>query len=87
MSCPELEKIHRQFCKFALNVPISATNLGIYGELGRFPLNVNRYTTVIKFWSKLTKCKDRLPLLYDFYIIRFESLKWARNVQITNFLN
>ena len=47
MSCPELEKIHRQFCKFALNVPTSATNLGIYGELGRFPLNVKRYTRVI----------------------------------------
>ena len=40
MSCPELEKIHGQFCKFALNVPTSATNLRIYGELGRFPLNV-----------------------------------------------
>ena len=57
-SCPELEKIHRQFRKFALNVLTSATNLGIYGELGRFPLNVKRYTRVIKFWSKLTKCKD-----------------------------
>ena len=86
MSCPELEKIHRQFCKFVLNVPISATNLGVYGELGRFPLNVKRYTRVIKFWSKLTKCKDWSPLLYDCYTIqRFESLRWARNVQ--NILN
>ena len=33
MSCPE---IHREFCKFALNVPTSATNLRIYGEMGRF---------------------------------------------------
>ena len=67
---------------FALNVPISATNLGIYGELGRFPLNVKRHTRVIKFWSKLTKCKDWSPLLYDGYTIqRFESLRWARNVQ------
>ena len=27
----------------------------IYGELGRFPLNVKRHTRVIKFWSKLAK--------------------------------
>ena len=85
MSCPELEKIHRQFCKFALNDPTSATNLGIFGELGRFPLNVKRYTRVIKFWSKLTKCKDWSPLLYDCYTIRLESLRCARNVQ--NILN
>ena len=34
----QLEIIHRKFCKFALGVPRSATNLASYGELGRCPL-------------------------------------------------
>lgn len=33
----ELEIIHRRFCKFALGVPRSTTNLACYGELGRTP--------------------------------------------------
>ena len=35
-----IELIHRKFCKFALNLPLSPTNLGVYGELGRMPVCV-----------------------------------------------
>ena len=35
-----IELIHRKFCKFALNLPSSATNLGVYSELGRMPLYI-----------------------------------------------
>ena len=34
-NCNAIELIHRKFCKFALNLPSSATNLGVYSELGR----------------------------------------------------
>ena len=34
----ELEIIHRKFCKFALGLPRTTTNLACYGELGRYPL-------------------------------------------------
>ena len=32
-NCNAIELIHRKFCKFALNLPSSATNLGVYSEL------------------------------------------------------
>lgn len=33
----DLERIHLKFCKKLLNVKISASNVIVYGELGRFP--------------------------------------------------
>ena len=38
----DLEVVHRKFCKFALGVPNTATNLAVYGELGRVPLEIRR---------------------------------------------
>ena len=34
--------IHRRFCKFALGLPTSATNIAAYGEIGR-----GRYTSTV----------------------------------------
>ena len=36
----EIEIMHRDFCKFILNVPPSATNVGVYGGLGRKPMQL-----------------------------------------------
>jgi hypothetical protein len=35
-----LEKLHVKFCKLLLNLKISAPNHMLYGEPGRYPLNV-----------------------------------------------
>ena len=45
----ELEVVHKRFCKFALGVPRSATNLACYGELGRTPLMIKRKVSLIKY--------------------------------------
>ena len=37
----EIEILGRKFCKFILRVPSSATNLGVYGELGRKPIQIS----------------------------------------------
>ncbi len=49
----ELERIHLKFCKTILGVKTSTSNAGIYGELGRFPLYIQRYTRIVKYWGKL----------------------------------
>ena len=49
----ELERIHMKFCKRALGVKLSTSNAGIYGELGRYPLYVARYTRIVKYWVKI----------------------------------
>ena len=49
----DLEVVHRRFCKFALGVPNTATNLAVYGELGRVPLEIKRRGAIIKYWLQL----------------------------------
>ena len=49
----EIERIHMKFCKRILGVKSSTCNMAIYGELGRYPLYINRYTRIIKFWCKI----------------------------------
>ena len=44
----ELELIHRRFCKFALGLPRTTTNLACYSELGRYPLKIRWNVQVIK---------------------------------------
>ena len=49
----EVERIHLKFCKQLLHVKTSTCNMAVYGELGRYPLYVNRYTRMIKYWCKI----------------------------------
>ena len=49
----ELERIHMKFCKRILGVKLSTSNAGIYGELGRYPLYIARYTRIVKYWFKI----------------------------------
>ena len=65
----EIERVHRRFCKFALGLPQSATNLAIYGELGRCPLEVRRKAIVVKFWLRLATNWDISPLLKEAYLL------------------
>ena len=32
--------------------------MGIYGELGRYPLYINRFVRVIKYWLKILSTKN-----------------------------
>ena len=49
----DLERVHLKFCKIILGVKQSACNDAIYGELGRYPLYINRFVHIIKYWFKL----------------------------------
>ena len=80
-----IERIHLKFCKTLLNVKMSTSNMGVYGEMGRYPLYINRYSRIIKFW-----CKTRLSTnilvasLYDSLLTTANSGKknWAYNVKL-----
>ena len=48
-----LEKLHRKFCKMVLKLRSSTPNVMIYGETGRFPLEVMVKIRMIKYWSRI----------------------------------
>ena len=41
-----IEKVHLMACKRFLGVPLRTPNKVVYGELGRYPLFCEQYTTV-----------------------------------------
>ena len=68
-----IERIHTSFCKKALRLKRSTSNSFIYGELGRTPLKVDRYYSIIKYWLRMVMYKPN-PLVYQLYIIESQSL-------------
>ena len=45
----EQERLHLQFCRLILGVGSKATNMAIYGELGKFPLFLKAMKQMWKF--------------------------------------
>jgi len=54
----DIERVHLKFCKRILNVKLSASNAAVYGELGRYPLYINRYCQIVKYWTKVTTTEN-----------------------------
>jgi hypothetical protein len=48
-----LEKVHLKFCKMILHLKATTPNCMIYGELGRYPLDIDIKLRNILCWAKL----------------------------------
>lgn len=55
-----IEKVHLQFCKRILGLRSSTPNFMIYGELGRYPLELGIKQKMLNFWCKLVKNPNKL---------------------------
>jgi hypothetical protein len=53
-----LDKVHLKFCKIILHLKATTPNCIIYGELGRFPLDIDIKLRNILYWAKLITGKD-----------------------------
>ena len=55
------EKVHVKFCKMILGVKKHTSNIACRAEMGRFPLHLEMYVSMIKYWLRLNKTpRDRL---------------------------
>ena len=82
--CKDIERIHLKFCKILLKVKSSTCNVGVYGELGRYPLYINRYSRIIKFWCHVLQSNNILILkLYNSLVASCNNGKtnWAKGVK------
>ena len=50
-----IEKFHLSFLKCLLEVKISTPNCFVYGELGVYPLLIERKIRIVKYWLKIVK--------------------------------
>ena len=44
-----------KFCKRLLGVKLSTSNVGVYGELGRFTLSIGRQIRILKYWFQVNR--------------------------------
>jgi hypothetical protein len=53
-------KIHLKFCKRILNLRLTTPNYMVYGELGRYPLDIRVKLRMVSFWTKLVQSENKL---------------------------
>lgn len=63
-----IERMHLKYCKYVLCLKKSTPDIMVYGELGRFPLYIEIYCRIIKYWLKLINGKSS-KLVYKLFFI------------------
>ena len=58
----ELEVVHTGFLKKTLGVKLQTSTLAVYGECGRFPLELRQKELTLKYWRRLLKLPIDNPL-------------------------
>jgi hypothetical protein len=53
-----LERVHLKFCKLLFNLKTSTPSYMIYGELERYPIEIDVKVRIISFWTKLCCGKE-----------------------------
>lgn len=76
-----IEKVHLKFCKRILNVRKSTPNFMVYGELGRFPLDIDIKLRMVSFYSRLLKNENKLScivfkLMFNLHFDNVCNFKW-----------
>jgi hypothetical protein len=58
-----IEKVHLQFCKNVLKVRSTTPNYMVYGELGRYPMEVMVKRKIVLFWNNLLCDSNKLSFI------------------------
>ena len=89
--CKNIELIHCKFMRKILGVKKSTNLDGLYGELGRYPMEINRKLLTVKFWIKIME-KPESSMVKKIYLMlkrdadadnNYNNLNWAYHVKQT----
>ena len=78
-SADAVERVHLNFCKKVLKIKKTTTSNIVYGELGRFPLQLQRYFRIINYWLKIV-CHKGNPLVCKMYDSLYKRLNEDENI-------
>ena len=85
----DIEIIHTKFLRKILCVNKSTNLVGLYGELGRVPLNVLRKVNMIRYWTKILQSKEDSLERHVYTMlkhdannnIQYNGKNWAYNIK------
>ena len=84
-----VERVHLKFCKLLLHLKPPTPDFMIYGELGRYPMDIQIKTRMISYWSNLINGKQTkiAAMLYKLSAITNEKasgkFKWIEYIKNT----
>ena len=75
-----------QFCKKILGVRRSTPNVMVYGELGRYPIELQIKINMLCFWNKIVGNPDKLSgkiyrLLFKLFISGNRDIPWMNYIK------
>ena len=80
----EIERIHLKFCTRMLQVRLNSCNACVYGELGRYPLYINRFIRMLKYWFKI-RLSDNIILqtVYNMNVVECHkgNINWVSHIK------
>ncbi len=81
-----IEKVQLNFCKYILKLKRSTPNVMVYGELGRFPIEIAMKVKIIKFWGSLISNENKLSskmyhILYSKHVNMISDSQWLTSIQ------
>ena len=83
-----IERVHLKFCKILLHLKESTPSYMVYGELGRYPLNIDIKVRMISYWAKLLCGKQSKisSILYKLIYRKFQNdpaldYKWLNSIK------
>jgi hypothetical protein len=57
-NCDIIERVHLKFCKMLLHMKSSTPLFMVYGELGRYPLEIDIKIRMVSYWAKFIDGKQ-----------------------------
>ena len=81
-----IERVHLKFCKLLLRLKVSTPNFMVYGELGRYSLEIDIKERKISYWCKLIQGKQSklstiaYKLLYVKHFQNCKNSAWINHI-------
>ena len=75
------EKVHLSFLKWALGVHRKASNVGVWGESGRYPLIYQAIRLTLNYYKRLSNLPDGMFIKAALHEQKTLNLPWFKNIE------
>ena len=58
---------------------MGTSNVALYGETGRFPISLDRYVRIVKYWLKIAKSDYENCIVKSMYIHLFNEVLYNQD--------